>query len=65
MHSTFAALSRFWPAIATSGMIRCRAYRWTSEALSATVDARWPIKSGIIMGEGSTGLEDWRWNIVA
>ncbi len=49
MQSTLAALSRFCPCIATSGMIRCRAYRSISEGVNATDDTRSPSRSGMIM----------------
>ena len=58
MQSTFAALSRFCPSIATSGMIRWRAYRWISAGERVADAARSPRRSnmgGVIAGAGGRG----------
>src|SRR4051812_12091908 len=67
MHRTFEALSLDWPAIATSGMMRWRAYRLISAAESGLAAPRPPSRSngseliGAIPGRrrwecGSAGL---------
>src|SRR4051812_37219710 len=61
MQSTLDALSRFCPSIATSGMIRWRAYRRISSGESAAAEARSPRRSKgeefFVIGE-STKVED-------